>query len=55
MMEEDVVIAIMGMTGVGKSTFIRTITGCDDIVIGHGLMSGKQRRITPRSNPLTVG
>ncbi|ORX97296.1 P-loop containing nucleoside triphosphate hydrolase protein [Clohesyomyces aquaticus] len=38
-MEADVVIAVMGMTGVGKSTFIRTITGRDDIVVGHGLIS----------------
>ncbi|KAF2796477.1 hypothetical protein K505DRAFT_195785, partial [Melanomma pulvis-pyrius CBS 109.77] len=38
-METDVVIAVMGMTGVGKSTFIKNITGCQDIIIGHGLTS----------------
>jgi putative ribosome biogenesis GTPase RsgA len=36
-----VVIAVMGVTGVGKSTLIRTITGRDDIVVGHDLTSGK--------------
>ncbi|KAF2728663.1 hypothetical protein EJ04DRAFT_546684 [Polyplosphaeria fusca] len=38
-MESDVVIAVMGLTGVGKSTFIKNLTGNPDIVIGHGLMS----------------
>ena len=36
----NVVIAVMGVTGVGKSTFIKNITGRKDIVIGHGLVSG---------------
>ncbi|KAF2174955.1 hypothetical protein K469DRAFT_703521 [Zopfia rhizophila CBS 207.26] len=36
-MESDVVVAVMGVTGVGKSTFIKTITGRDDIAVGHGL------------------
>jgi len=31
-----VFIAVMGMTGSGKSTFIRTLTG-QDVIIGHGL------------------
>ncbi|KAF2745784.1 P-loop containing nucleoside triphosphate hydrolase protein [Sporormia fimetaria CBS 119925] len=38
-MEADVVIAVMGMTGVGKSSFIRSITGRTDIVVGHSLTS----------------
>ncbi|KAF2110120.1 P-loop containing nucleoside triphosphate hydrolase protein [Lophiotrema nucula] len=38
-MESDVVIAVMGMTGVGKSSFIKNITNSPDIVIGHGLAS----------------
>ena len=37
---DDVWIAVMGMTGVGKSTFISLLVG-DDIGIGHGLNSGK--------------
>lgn len=45
-MEADVIIAIMGVTGVGKSTFIKTITGREDIAVGHGLSSG-----TPRHHP----
>lgn len=34
-----VVIAVMGVTGAGKSTFIQTATGSDDINIGHTLKS----------------
>jgi AAA15 family ATPase/GTPase len=36
-----VVIAVMGPTGVGKSSFIKALTGAKDIVIGHGLTSGE--------------
>jgi putative ribosome biogenesis GTPase RsgA len=36
----DVVIAVMGMTGVGKSSFIKAVSGRKDIVIGHKLSSG---------------
>ena len=32
-------IAVMGVTGAGKSTFIRTASGDDSILIGHGLKS----------------
>jgi ABC-type thiamine transport system ATPase subunit len=39
-METDVAVAVMGMTGVGKSTFIKMITGDEEISIGHGLVSG---------------
>jgi ABC-type proline/glycine betaine transport system ATPase subunit len=35
-----IVVAVMGLTGVGKSTFIKTVTGRDDIPIGHSLSSG---------------
>ena len=34
-------IAVMGVTGSGKSTLIRTVTGCEDIVIGKRMKSGK--------------
>ena len=36
---EVVVIAIMGMTGSGKSTFIRLATGRDDVRVGESLAS----------------
>ena len=36
----EVVIAVMGVTGSGKSTFIRTMTGDDSVHVGHGLESG---------------
>lgn len=35
-----IVIAIMGVTGVGKSSFIEAVTGQRNIV-GHSLESGK--------------
>ncbi|PSN64129.1 hypothetical protein BS50DRAFT_623747 [Corynespora cassiicola Philippines] len=35
--EGNTIIAVLGMTGVGKSSFIKNITGRDDICIGHGL------------------
>ncbi|KAL7272119.1 hypothetical protein RUND412_005089 [Rhizina undulata] len=37
--QEDIVIAVMGVTGAGKSNFIRKITGREDIVVGHSLES----------------
>lgn len=36
---KDVVIAVMGMTGSGKTTFISKVTGRPDLKIGHGLTS----------------
>jgi energy-coupling factor transporter ATP-binding protein EcfA2 len=39
-LKEDTLIAVMGLTGSGKSTFIRSVTGIQDIKIGHGLCSG---------------
>jgi putative ribosome biogenesis GTPase RsgA len=37
---DDVVIALMGVTGAGKSSFISRVTGRDDIKIGYTLTSG---------------
>ena len=36
----DVVVAIMGTTGSGKSSFIANVTGRNDIPVGHDLNSG---------------
>ncbi|KAH0334901.1 hypothetical protein KCU81_g9280, partial [Aureobasidium melanogenum] len=36
---DDIVIALMGVTGSGKSTFIKRVTGREDIQIGHELTS----------------
>ena len=36
---EDVIIAFMGITGSGKSSFIKALTGRTDIVVGDGLES----------------
>ena len=35
------VIVVMGMTGTGKSTFIKQLTNDDNLVIGEGLQSRK--------------
>jgi ABC-type glutathione transport system ATPase component len=35
------VVAVLGLTGAGKSTFIRNVTGCEDVKVGHGYRSGK--------------
>jgi hypothetical protein len=37
---EEVVIAVMGPTGAGKSSFIQCVTGRKDVRIGHTLSSG---------------
>lgn len=36
----DLLIAVMGSTGVGKSTFIKTVTENEHVKIGHGLRTG---------------
>lgn len=40
------VIAVMGVTGSGKSTFIRKASGLDDVEVGEGLASCS----SPRNN-----
>jgi GTP-binding protein EngB required for normal cell division len=37
----EVVVAVMGVTGAGKSSFIRRITANDEVVVGKGLQSGR--------------
>lgn len=39
--EDSIVIAVMGVTGAGKSTFIKTVSGRNDVVVGDSLCSGK--------------
>lgn len=38
--EDEIVIAVMGETGSGKSSFISRVTCLDSVKIGHGLTSG---------------
>jgi len=38
--DQDIVIAVMGATGAGKSTFIKTVSGRNDVVVGNNLSSG---------------
>ena len=35
-------IAVVGVTGSGKSSFIKRVTGRDDIAVGETLFSSKQ-------------
>ena len=37
--EDVVLIAVMGVTGSGKSTFIKRVTGSEEVVIGKDLTS----------------
>ena len=39
---QDLIIAVMGITGSGKSTFISRLVGGDEVVVGHSLTSCKQ-------------
>ncbi|KAJ9504307.1 hypothetical protein H2202_000363 [Exophiala xenobiotica] len=39
----DIVVAVMGATGAGKSTFIRRVTENDTVVVGDGLKSVTQQ------------
>jgi len=39
--QEDVVIAVMGPTGAGKSSFVRAATGDNSVDVGHTLQSGR--------------
>jgi putative ribosome biogenesis GTPase RsgA len=42
----DIVIAVIGMTGAGKSSFIASVTGREDIQVGHDLYSGTVNTVT---------
>jgi signal recognition particle receptor subunit beta len=44
-------IAVMGVTGAGKSTFIQTASKATDVVIGHNLESCKYSK--PKSTCLS--
>ena len=39
--KRSIFIAVMGMTGAGKTYFIKHVTGLDEMEIGHGLKSCK--------------
>lgn len=42
---EEITVAVMGMTGAGKSNFIKKLTSNESIVVGDGLESGMCARI----------
>jgi predicted kinase len=37
---EEKIIAVMGATGAGKSSFIKLVTESDEVLVAHGLESG---------------
>lgn len=38
---QEVLIAVMGVTGAGKSSFVKLITGNPNVRVGHSLHAGK--------------
>lgn len=42
-----VFIGVVGVTGSGKSSLIKRVTGCDDVVVSDGLMPGNHFRKSP--------
>lgn len=48
------IIAVMGATGSGKSSFIKTVTEDEGIVIGHSLISGEYYTPVSQSNPVLL-
>ena len=43
----EVIVAVMGVTGAGKSSFIRRLAANDDVQVGHSLQSSKTERDSP--------
>lgn len=39
MLRKKIFIAVMGVTGAGKSTFIKAASGLDSVLVGHELTS----------------
>ena len=38
--DKKIIVALMGATGTGKSTFVNLLTGKQDAEVAHGLHSG---------------
>lgn len=38
-MGDVILIAVMGVTGAGKSTFVKLVTGSEEVVVGKDLTS----------------
>ncbi|KAF8850292.1 P-loop containing nucleoside triphosphate hydrolase protein [Acephala macrosclerotiorum] len=37
--DENIIVAVMGVTGSGKSTFVKLVSGRDDVIVGDSLQS----------------
>jgi ABC-type transport system involved in cytochrome bd biosynthesis fused ATPase/permease subunit len=44
-METPILIAVMGCTGAGKSSFVRLVTGNNEVKVGHHLTSSKSLKL----------
>lgn len=40
------VLAVMGVTGAGKSSFIKLVTGDDSVKVGHSQISGEETMLS---------
>jgi putative ribosome biogenesis GTPase RsgA len=40
---DDILIAVLGVTGAGKTTFINKASGQDDLEVGHSLEACKHK------------
>jgi ABC-type hemin transport system ATPase subunit len=49
-MDSTNVLAVMGITGAGKSTFIKLVTGDSTVKIGHGQTAGKHDAVVQRKS-----
>jgi hypothetical protein len=49
--DTNVVVAVMGVTGAGKSTFIKTVSGRNDVIVGDSLSSGLSESLQQYKNP----
>jgi hypothetical protein len=52
-MDNDIFIAVMGATGAGKSSFVKLVTGIDDVQVGHDLTSSMSEAIERKVHSLT--
>lgn len=44
--DNKILIALMGVTGAGKSSLINALMGKSDVKAGHSLESGRQYQLT---------
>ncbi len=45
-LQDRLVVAVMGSTGAGKSSFVKLVTGRSDVQVGHSLHSSASSSLT---------